>query len=456
MKTNKLFPTFLLALATLLLPLGSQAQDTAGKSLKECIEYGLKNFGTVRIAQYKVETANQQGREALSKYLPQATASGTFTNNIKLQQSVIPAGIFGPEPQVLVIGSKFQNNVIAQASQTIFDQSLLLGIKANKPNQQLAELNTRQTREDIVYNIASNYYQVYVAQQQISLLNDNLKRTQQVLDVLKLQRDNGVIQPIDYTNTEVTYNNTRSQLSLAENDLNIAINRLKYQMGMPQDAELTLADSVVSDQLPVIDTTPFEAKSLVSFQQAASNLDLQKIQLQRIRAGYLPTLSFTANYGALTNARTLRRCLQQLQRVRCHRPSGQHSHLRRVSARRAGTAATADGTDPGGTAKTKYGLVPAPVQQCRVAGAAGTDKLPERPAHGSTCSKRVRHHNAAIQAGRKNPHRPAQRRQLVPAGAVQLRQLAHQFLHRPARPATGAGHLTGFLYQLITRHSWSF
>ncbi len=305
MKSNKFFPTFLLALATLLLPMGGRAQDTAGKSLKQCIEYGLKNFGTVRIAQYQVETANQQGREALSKYLPQATATGTFTNNIKLQQSVIPAGIFGPEPQILVIGSKFQNNVVAQASQTIFDQTLLLGIKANKPNQQLAELNTRQTREDIVYNIASNYYQVYVAQQQIGLLKDNMKRTQQVLDVLKLQRDNGVIQPIDYTNTEVTYNNTRSQLSLAENDLNIAINRLKYQMGMSQDAELALADSVVSDQLPVLAATPFEAKNLVSFQQASSNLDLQKIQLQRIRAGYLPTLSLTASYGTLTNARTL-------------------------------------------------------------------------------------------------------------------------------------------------------
>ena len=61
MKTNKLFPTFLLVLATLLVPLSSWAQDESAKSLKECIEYGLKNFGTVRIAQYKVETANQAG-----------------------------------------------------------------------------------------------------------------------------------------------------------------------------------------------------------------------------------------------------------------------------------------------------------------------------------------------------------------------------------------------------------
>ena len=274
--------------------------------------------------------------------------------------------------------------MVAQASQTIFDQTLLLGIKANKPNLQLAELNTRQTREDIVYNIASNYYQVYVAQQQIGLLKDNMKRTQQVLDVLKLQRDNGVIQPIDYTNTEVTYNNTRSQLSLAENDLNIAINRLKYQMGMPQDANLTLADSVVSDRLPVIDNTPFEARSLVSFQQANANLDLQKIQLQRIRAGYLPTLSFTANYGALTNARTLGDAFVSFKGIRGHRTSGQHPIFDGFQRDAQVQQAATDGADSGRTAETEHGLLPAPVQQRDVAGAAGAGQFAERPPDGGT------------------------------------------------------------------------
>ena len=35
----------------ILIPLGSQAQPQA-LTLKECIDYGLKNFGTIRIAQY--------------------------------------------------------------------------------------------------------------------------------------------------------------------------------------------------------------------------------------------------------------------------------------------------------------------------------------------------------------------------------------------------------------------
>ncbi|MDB5240624.1 MAG: transporter [Spirosoma sp.] len=276
-----------------------QSPATGAFRLKDCIDYGLKNFGSVRIAQYQVETADQQAREALSQYLPQVSATGTSTDNLKLQQSIIPAGIFGPEPRVLIIGQKYQTNLTAQVSQTIFDRSLLIGIKANKPNQQLAAMNTRKTQEDVIYTIASNFYQVFVAQQQIALLRDNLERTQQVLNILKLQRDNGVIQPVDYTRTEVSYNSTQSQLSLAENDLNLALNRLKYQMGMPQEQNLVLSDATLLTQLPTVEQGQFDPKSLVSFQQAETNLTLQQLQLQRIKAGYLPTLSLTANYGTL-------------------------------------------------------------------------------------------------------------------------------------------------------------
>ena len=289
-------------------PIGGKAQGQpqsmtttqGGFRLKDCIDYGLKNFGTVRIAQYQVETANQQARQALGQYLPQVSATGTTTDNLKLQQSVIPAGVFGPDPRVFIIGQKYQTNLTGQVTQTIFDRSLLIGLKANKSNQQLASLNTRQTQEDVIYTIASNYYQVFVSQQQIALLRDNLQRTQQVLNILKLQRDNGVIQPVDYTRTEVSYNSTQSQLTLAENDRNLALNRLKYQMGMPQDQNLILSDTTLLTQLPTVDQgEPFDPKQLVSFQQAATNITLQQLQYQRIKAGYIPTLSLTGNYGTV-------------------------------------------------------------------------------------------------------------------------------------------------------------
>ncbi|WP_266364691.1 TolC family protein [Tellurirhabdus rosea] len=271
-------------------------------SLKQCIDYGLQHYGTVRIAQYQVANANQQARQAVGQYLPNITGSGNFTDNIKLQTSIIPAGVFGPEPVRVAFGQKYQTNLVAQATQPIYDKSLLIGLKAAKPNQQLAELNTRQTREDIVYNITSNFFQVFIAKQQINLLRDNLARTEQVLNILRLQRDNGVIQPVDYTNTEVSYNNTRSLLSLAENDLALSLNRLKFQMGLNQDQPLALPDSLTFAPVQVAETATFDPRRLASIQQSETNLALQRLQLDRIKAGYQPTLSATASYGTLAFA----------------------------------------------------------------------------------------------------------------------------------------------------------
>ncbi|WP_428662685.1 TolC family protein [Runella sp.] len=291
----KRLAAFLMISMAAILP-GSAQQ---GKSLKECIDYGLQHYGTIRVAQYQVETANQQARQALGQYLPQVTGTGNYTDNLKLQSTLLPAGFAGPEPTRISLGSKYQTNLSAQLTQTIYDKSLLIGIKANEANQKLADLNVRQTREEIIYNIATNYYQVFIVQQQIALLKDNLNRTQQVLNILKLQRDNGVLQPIDYTNTEVTYNNTRSQLSLSENNLALALNRLKYQMGLSQDQELTLSDTLLLKQVPTLEQSNFNAQSLISYQKATANLNLQRLQLLRTKAGYQPTLNFTANYGTL-------------------------------------------------------------------------------------------------------------------------------------------------------------
>lgn len=292
MKKITVFLTLLLSAS-----LPSFAQQTW--SLKACLDYGLQHFGSVRIAQYQQETANEQARQALGTYLPQVSATGNFTDNLKLQSTLLPAGFAGPEPKRISLGSKYQTVASAQLTQTIYDKAALLGLKAAEPNQKLADLSMRQTKEEIIYNIASNYYQVFIVKQQIALLKDNLDRTEKVLNVLRLQRDNGVIQAIDVTNTEVTYNNTRSQLALSESNLALALNRLKYQMGLTQDQDVNVSDSLLLRQTPQVETSQFNAPGLVSYQKAATNLELQKLQLHRIKAGYQPTLSFTASYGSM-------------------------------------------------------------------------------------------------------------------------------------------------------------
>lgn len=266
-------------------------------TLKDCIAYGIKNNGNVKIAQYKESTAVQQGREALAGYLPQVAGNATLDDNLKLQSTVLPGALFGGEDRRVALGTKYQSNASAQVDQVVFDQSLLIGIKANKPNQENAALNSRKTKENIIYNVANAYYQVFVTQQQIALLKDNLDKTRQILSTLKLQLDNGVIKKVDYDRTQVNLNNIQSQLTLAESNLILSENQLKFQMGMPLNEQLVLADNPLEQPFKLVEPGAFDASNLADFKIQNLNMELQELEKARIKAGYLPKLSVYGRYG---------------------------------------------------------------------------------------------------------------------------------------------------------------
>lgn len=74
-------------------------------------------------------------------------------------------------------------------------------------------------------------------------------------------------------------------------------------MGLEQDQELTLKDSLLLTQIPDVHDTGFDAKNLTTYQLTENELTLNRLDQERIKAGYLPRLTFNARYGslALTN-----------------------------------------------------------------------------------------------------------------------------------------------------------
>ncbi|KAA0990856.1 TolC family protein [Dyadobacter aurulentus] len=288
--------TWIIAILTIAATSGSTWAQTR-LSLKDCIAYGIKNNGNVKIAQYQESIAAQQGREALAGYLPQVAGSGALDNNIKLQSTVLPGALFGGEDRRVALGTKYSTNVAAQADQVIFDQQLLVGLKANKPNIENAELNSHKTKENIIYNVANGYYQVFVTQAQIDLLKDNLDKTQQILGTLQLQLDNGVIKKVDYDRTQVSLNNIKSQLTLAESNLVLAQNQLKFQMGMPLTEQLELTDNPLNQPFKLFEPAKLDVANLTDFKIQNLNMELQGLEKERIKAGYLPKLSVYGRYG---------------------------------------------------------------------------------------------------------------------------------------------------------------
>lgn len=272
-------------------------------SLKEAINFGLENHPSMKIARNAIEMSHQTSRQKLSSYLPQVNITSGLDYNFKLQQNIIPAGIFGPEEQRITFGSKFTSSTVVQLDQTIYDQAALVGIMANKPYEQLEALNIEKTEEDIIYNIANAYYSVLVAQEQRKLLLENQRRFQELLRITNLQRQHGVVNEVDVNQVEVNLSNIEAQLSILDNNIALAYNQLKNAMGLSQDAQIAIADSarIIEEavQKQQLQYNPeFDFTQTITYQEKLLTTRLMDLNIKNIRYEALPKIGFYARYGA--------------------------------------------------------------------------------------------------------------------------------------------------------------
>jgi outer membrane protein len=268
-------------------------------SLRECLEYTLKSNPSNVIYDNQIEMAERQRQEGLASYFPQINGTGTVDDNVKRQITVIPAGDFSPVDMKVRFGNRYITALTLQADQVIYDQAIIEGIRANKPNIQLALLKKRQNEDDLLYSTAASYYQVLIYKEQLNLIAENERKFSELMAVQKLQFEKGVITKVNFNRVKVNYNNILSQKKVAETNYSLAVNRLKNSMGVPIDQEIRVIDSINYTQeiaLPV--SEDFNIRNKPDYQILETNIRLQQIDLKRKRAAHFPTLSAYARYGA--------------------------------------------------------------------------------------------------------------------------------------------------------------
>lgn len=282
------------------LPLGVFAQSAW--SLKSCIEYGLKNNRNTAIYDNEKKAADAKAKEALAEYLPKVSLTGTLDDNLKVQESIIPAGVFGPDAIRVAFSQKFNTNGLVQLDQTIYDHSILVGLKANTYNKEQAGLNARQSQETIIYNIGNAYYQIYVYREQLHLFRENLETYHKQMDISALQVKKGVLLKKDLDKVTVDYNNALSQIRVAESNFILSENQLKYEMGYPISGQLPVDSVSQQDVLPQVNASAksnsFVVSNRTDYQLSEVNSKLLEIDEKRIKSGWLPKLSGYAKYGA--------------------------------------------------------------------------------------------------------------------------------------------------------------
>jgi outer membrane protein TolC len=278
----------------------TQAQESKPVlfSLKESIAYSLKNNPTSTIYKNEVLIAKEKKTEALAPYLPQVNGTATFDDNLKRQVTVLPAGAFSKEEIRIQFGNQYNTNLVAQVDQVLFDRSISVAKEANRVNTLIADLKLLQNNETIVYNTIMAYYQILTFNEQEKLLVENEKKYEELLRILQLQYEKGVAKKIDYDRMRVSQNNIKSQLSLLKTNKELALNKLKYAMGMDLSNNISINDSLdYSMQVSMPVGSQLDTKNILDFKIQSNNIALQQLDVERRKFAFFPTLNAYARYG---------------------------------------------------------------------------------------------------------------------------------------------------------------
>ncbi len=288
---------------------GLQAQ-TRTLSLKECLEFALKNNQNIAISRYEEQIGEQKIIETRSRALPQVNGTANFTDNFKKQVIVLPGELVGQPGTTLAqeMGTTYNTAVAADASQAIFDMAAFTGIKAARAGRDYYKINTAKTEDDVINSVSQLYYQIIASKEQMKVVDTNIVKLEQLVHTTEGQFKNGLARKIDLDRIKVNLTNARTQKTESENRLSTLFNNLKVVMGQRIDADIAISDiplrEVENTAMSSIPAENFDLNNRNEIKLLDAQHELYGLQQKAIKAEYYPRLSgfFNYNYNGISNS----------------------------------------------------------------------------------------------------------------------------------------------------------
>ncbi len=266
---KRLFSTILMA-SLGLSGYGVQAQTVY--SLDECKQMALQNNIKIRKANLGISQAQEQEKEAFSKYFPTVSASGSYfrssdylvQEDIKLdgsQQQKI-AGIItqlGLNPQALAsLPSTFTLQAIdhgtfadVMAMEPIFAGGQIAnGNKLAKLQTKVRELQLKQTQDDIVYTTEMYYNQLVTLYEKQNTINAVEKQMNQIHKDAQNAYDGGLTEKNDVLTVELKQNEISANRLKIENGIVICKMVLAQYIGIPR-TDIAIDNTIPDGARPV-------------------------------------------------------------------------------------------------------------------------------------------------------------------------------------------------------------
>lgn len=276
-------------------------------TLSEAIDIGIQNSYSMKLSAEKINVAKYQITESSAQGLPQVNVSTGYTRQDPVSAPPPAAGV-GNNPQFAAfLGTArvntFQNRV--SASQVLFAGFRVIdGIKMANVNLDMAQEGYRQSRQEVVSNVSTAYYNSLKAYQLVQVNKSGLKQAQSQLDQSKKLEKAGVGIKLDVIRSQNKLVNVQMQLSQALNSFEKSKKALNLSMGRSIDYSFELNVEAKVPEIPLSEDQAIQEalKNRSELRQLNLKKEIDEIFTTIQSRGNWPTVSAILNYNLNDNS----------------------------------------------------------------------------------------------------------------------------------------------------------
>ena len=277
------------------------SQSVRTLTLYDAINLAKRNNSDYVIAKLDKLKAEKQVSEVYSENLvPNITFGSRYTRSFR-KQTLSFAG------QTFEIGSDNSITTTLDVSEPIpfLGTPVFNGIRIAEYYNRIQEENLKSVETKIKSDVKKSFYNVLLLKEVIVLNQQSIDNAQENLRVVEARYRAGVALEYDYIRAKVKVETLKPQLTQSENNLEIAKQFLKNNIGLKDEQNIDVTGSLAYDSLEVWGSTDELIKKISSSNVAIRQLKLsKKINEQLVDidyANYLPKFYVFGQWSSQAN-----------------------------------------------------------------------------------------------------------------------------------------------------------
>ena len=267
-------------------------------SLADCLQYALNNSHKTKQARLDKENLQHLLREKRSQGLPQIRADLNYQRAFSLPEQFL-TGNFNGTDAATVNAQTGRNNMLFTGlvvEQNIISPGLKAGLQLAETTQELHDLLLQRAEEDIIFDIAEQYYALMKNQELLRVIDLNLKRLNDLVALLTLQQENDFIKKTDVEGVRIKITELEVQHRRLSAGINTQKQAIKLMMGMDLSEEITLQRISVDTTVNANATEPdFEAFTTNQLLERQKSVVHSQRQIEKVSA--LPSVKLFGYLG---------------------------------------------------------------------------------------------------------------------------------------------------------------